>query len=124
MPPTRITRAELRLMRVLWDRGPLAIRDVRDALPARARPSYPTIQTLMYRLEAKGAVKRLSKRMGSAHVFAAVTPQSAVQAGLLEDVIAIFGGRRLPLVSHLIESGELSETELDQLRELLDRQRK
>jgi BlaI family transcriptional regulator, penicillinase repressor len=100
-------------MDALWDRGAASVREVQEALPAPTRPAYTTVQTTMYRLEGKGAVRR-AKKVGNAHVFEPVITRAAAHRRLVDDLLAIFGGRAQPLVAHLVETGRLT---LDDLQE-------
>ena len=107
MPLPRLTRLELQIMEALWTAGASSVREIQEAFPARDRPAYTTVQTMVYRLEAKGAVRRLNK-IGNAHVFEAVVSRNAAQRRLIDELIDLFGGRSQPVVAHLIESGNLT----------------
>lgn len=109
----RLSRLELRIMDVLWRQGELSIREVQEALPRHRRPAYTTVQTTMYRLENKGAVQRVRK-IGNAHIFKAVASRKEAERRLVDEMLALFGGRSQPLMSYLIESGGLT---LEDLRE-------
>lgn len=113
MATPKFTQLELRIMQVLWDRGAVPIRDIQEAFPDRDRPSYTTVQTTVYRLEAKKAVRRV-KKIGNAHIFEAVVSRNAAQGRLIDDLLGLFGGRTQPLMAHLVESGKLT---LDDVRE-------
>lgn|SRR5678815_401861 len=109
----KLARLELQIMEVLWDRGECCIRDIVDAFPARKKPAYTTIQTTVYRLAAKKALRQ-SRKVGNVHVFEPVIARSAAQRRLVDEFLSVFGGRTQPLMAHLIESGRLS---LDDLKE-------
>ncbi len=109
----RLSRLELGIMNVLWDRGDLSIREVQEAFTGRKRPAYTTIQTTIYRLEAKGAVERV-KKIGNAHVFSAVASRQEAERRVLDDLLGFFEGRPETVMSHLIETGNLS---LEDVRE-------
>ena len=109
----RLTKLELRIMDVLWRRGPASVREVQEAFPEPQRPAYTTIQTTMYRLEAKGAIRR-TKKISNAHIFEAVTSRTVAYRRLIDDLLSVFGGRSQPVMAHLIETGKLT---LDDLRE-------
>lgn len=109
----RLTKFELRIMDVLWARGEASIREVQEALPARERPAYTTVQTTMYRLEAKGAIRRL-KKISNAHIFQAVVSRVAAHRRLIDELLALFGGEAQPVMAHLVETGRLT---LDDLRD-------
>jgi BlaI family penicillinase repressor len=117
-PRTNLTRLELEIMRPLWQLRQATIREIREALPADRRPEYTTVQTIVYRLEDKGAVERV-KKVGNAHVFApAVTHKSTVGA-LVEDLIRRLGGTAEPVMAHLVESGKIGLKELRELEAML-----
>jgi predicted transcriptional regulator len=103
----RLTKLEMQIMETLWTRGEASIREVQEAFPAKSRPAYTTVQTTMYRLETKGSVRRV-KKVGNFHIFAATVERSAAQRRLVDDLLALFGGRTQPVMAHLIESGKLT----------------
>ena len=102
-------------METLWTRGPSSIRELLDDFPDDERLAYTTVQTVVYRLEAQKAVRRTSK-VSNAHVFQAVVSRDSAQHRLIDDLVALFGGRRLSIVTHLIESGKLTAEELREAR--------
>ena len=118
MPLPKLTRLELRIMETLWSKGPCSIRELLEAFPREDRLAYTTVQTVVYRLEEKNAVRRTSK-FGNAHVFEAVVSRDSAQHRMIDDLVALFGGRRLPIVTHLIESGKLSREEIREARAAL-----
>jgi predicted transcriptional regulator len=118
MPSPKLTRLELRIMDTLWSKGPCSIRDLLEAFPKAERLAYTTVQTVVYRLEAKKAVRRTSK-VSNAHVFEAVVSRSAAGHRMLDELVALFGGKRLPIMTHLIESGGLTPEELREARRAL-----
>lgn len=107
MPQPKLTRFELQIMEVLWTRETASIREIQEAFPEKDRPAYTTVQTTVYRLEAKKALRRV-KKVGNFHVFEAAISRDAAQRRLVDDLLALFGGRTQPVMSHLIESGKLS----------------
>jgi len=111
----KLTKLELQIMETLWTKGPSAIRELVEAFPEDERLAYTTVQTVVYRLEAKKAVKRTSK-LSNAHVFEAVVSRESAQRRLIDELVALFGGERLPIVMHLIESGKLTPEELREAR--------
>ena len=113
MSSPRLSRLELRIMDVLWNAGASSIREIQEALPEASRPAYTTVQTMVYRLEAKKAVRRVRK-IGNAHMFDAVISRGAAQRRAIDELLSLFGGRPQPVMAHLIESGHL---DLDDLRE-------
>ena len=118
MPPPKLSRLELQVMDALWSKGPCSIRELLEAFPGKDRLAYTTVQTVVYRLEEKKAVCRTSK-FGNAHVFEAVISRESARHRMIDDLVALFGGRRLPIVTHLIESGKLSSEELREARAAL-----
>src|ERR1700755_400810 len=107
MPQPKLTRLEIQIMETLWSKGPSSIRELLEAFPKDQRLAYTTVQTVVYRLEAKKGIRRTSK-FGNAHVFEAVVSRDSAQHRMIDDLVALFGGRRLPIVTHLIESGNVS----------------
>ena len=118
MPLPKLTRLELQIMETLWSKGPASIRELVEAFPKDERLAYTTVQTVVYRLEAKKAGRRTSK-FGNAHVFEAGVSRDSAQHRMIDDLVALFGGRRLPIVTHLIESGTLTPEELREARAAL-----
>ena len=109
----KLTKLELRIMEALWSRGACSIREIQEVFPERERPAYTTIQTTVYRLEDKKALRR-AKKISNAHIFEAVVSRNAAQSRLIDDLLGLFGGRTQPVMSHLIESGKLT---LDDIHE-------
>lgn len=108
-----LSKLELRIMEALWTQGPSSIREIQQSFPEKDRPAYTTVQTMVYRLEAKKAVRR-AKKISNAHIFAATLSRGAAQRRLIDDFLALFGGRTQPLMAHLIEAGKLT---LDDIQE-------
>lgn len=119
MAEPRVSRFELQLLEKLWELGPCSVREVQESLPKEDRPAYTTVQTMIYRLEEKGAVRRVRK-IGNAHVFAAVLTRKAVHRSLISDLLNLFGGSAAPLVSHLIETGKLTLADIKELEKTLE----
>src|SRR3984957_11013077 len=118
MPLPKLSRLELRIMDTFWTRGPSSVRELLEAFPEPERLAYTTVQTVVYRLEAKKAIRRIAK-VGNAHVFEAMVSRSSAQHRLIDDLVALFGGKRLPIVTHLIESGRLTPEEVREARRAL-----
>ena len=110
--PIRLSRLELKILETLWTQGSLAIREIQEAFP-EPRPAYTTIQTTVYRLEEKGAVRRV-KKIGNAHIFEAAVARQAAHRRLMDEWLALLGGRTQPVMSHWIETGQLT---LEDIRE-------
>jgi predicted transcriptional regulator len=113
VPEPKLSKLEFAIMDALWTRGESSIRELQETFPAKKRPAYTTIQTTVYRLEAKGSVRR-TRKVGNFHIFAATVSRSAAQRRLIDDLLALFGGRSQPVMAHLIESGKLT---LDDIKE-------
>src|SRR5499427_3051176 len=109
----KLTKIELRVMDAMWRLGPASVREIQEALPAKHRPAYTTVQTMVYRLEAKGAVRRV-KKIGNAHVFEPAISRESAQRRLIDELLSFFGGKIQPVMAHLVESGRLS---LDDVKE-------
>ena len=107
MPGKKLSKLELRIMETLWTNGEASIREMQEAFPEEGRPGYTTVQTMVYRLEAKGVVRRVRK-VGNFHMFAATVSRDAAQRRLVDDLLAMFGGQSRPVVAHLIEAGKLT----------------
>ncbi len=118
MPEPRISRFELQLLDKLWDLGPSSVREIQESLPEKDRPAYTTVQTMIYRLEEKGAVSRV-KKIGNAHLFQAALTRKAVHRRLIGDLLSLFGGSAAPVMSHLIETGKLTLADVKQLEKRL-----
>ena len=107
MAGPRLTKLEMQIMETLWTRGEASIRELQEAFPEKKRPAYTTVQTTVYRLEAKRVVKRVRK-VGNFHMFAAAVSRDAAQRRLVDELLAMFGGRTQPVMAQLIESGKLT----------------
>jgi predicted transcriptional regulator len=107
MAQPKLTKLELQIMETLWTHDTASIREIQETFPERDRPAYTTIQTTVYRMEGKKAVRRVRK-VGNFHVFEAAVSRNAAQRKLIDDLLALFGGRTQPVMAHLIESGKLS----------------
>lgn len=110
----RLTRFEMELMDALWDLGRASIREIQESLPERKRPAYTTVQTIIRRLQEKGAVRQV-KKVGNAHIFEPVVTRRAAHRRLIDELLDLFGGSARPLMAHLAEEGKLT---LDDLREI------
>lgn len=111
-------------MEALWTKGPCCVREIQESFPARNRPAYTTVQTMVYRLEVKKALRRI-KKISTALIFEAVVSRKAAERRLIDDLLGLFGGRSRPIMAHLIESGSLTlEDVRDAEKVLLDNERK
>src|ERR1051325_222638 len=109
----KLGKLELQIMEALWSRGPCSVREIQESFPAKRRPAYTTVQTMVYRLETKKALRRI-KKIATALIFEAVVTREAAERRLIDDLLGLFGGRSRPIMAHLVESGTLS---LDDVRE-------
>jgi BlaI family penicillinase repressor len=118
MAQPKLSKLELKIMEALWTKGPSSVREIQETFPAKRRPAYTTVQTIVYRLEAKNALRR-ARKIGNAHIFEAVISQTAAQRNLIDELLGLFGGRVQPLMSHLIESGQLTLDDIEKARAAL-----
>ncbi|HXC88491.1 MAG TPA: BlaI/MecI/CopY family transcriptional regulator [Candidatus Cybelea sp.] len=107
MSNPKLTKLELQIMEALWTRSNASIREIQESFPEKGRPAYTTIQTTVYRLEGKKAVRRI-KKVGNFHVFEAAVSRDVAQRKLIDDLLSLFGGSTQPVMAHLIESGKLT----------------
>jgi BlaI family transcriptional regulator, penicillinase repressor len=118
MVQLKLSKLELQIMEALWVHGALSVREVLEQFPQRKRPAYTTVQTQIYRLEAKKAVRR-GRKIGNAHIFEAAITRSAVRARLVDDFLAMFGGGMQPVMAHLVETGKLTLDDVQEAEKLL-----
>lgn len=121
MPPPKLSKLEFQIMEVLWDKSECSIREIQEALLAKKRPAYTTIQTTVYRMEAKKIVHRVRK-VGNFHMFAPVVSRATAQRRLIDEILTLFGGRGQPVMAHLIETGKLSLDDVQEAERLLKSQ--
>ena len=114
----KLTRLELQIMEALWSRGASSVREIQEAFPEKDRPAYTTVQTMVYRLEGKKAIRRVRK-IGNAHIFEAAISRSSAQRRLIDEFLSLFGVRSQPVMAHLIESGKLTLEDVKEAEQLL-----
>ena len=114
----KLTRLELKIMETLWSQSQASIREIQEAFPEKNRPAYTTVQTTVYRLEAKRALRRVRK-ISNAHIFEAAISRDAAQRRLIDDLLGLFGGRTQPVMAHLIESGRLTLEDVKEAEQTL-----
>jgi BlaI family transcriptional regulator, penicillinase repressor len=123
----KLTKLEFQIMEALWAGGEVSIREILESLPGKRRPAYTTIQTTVYRMEAKGVVHRV-KKVGNVHVFSASISRNAAERRLIDELLAVFGGRSQPVMARLVETGKLSLEDVREaeqaLRKLSGREKK
>src|SRR5262249_11404163 len=103
----KFTPLELRILEALWNQGKLSIREIQEAFPAKKRPAYSTVQTIVYRLEEKDAVRRLRK-IGNAHIFEAAISRHEAGGRFIDELLNLFGGSPRFVMAHMVEAGKLS----------------
>ncbi len=113
MPLPKLTPLELQIMEALWTRGACSVREIQESFPARKRPAYTTVQTTVYRMEAKKLLRR-TRKIATALIFEAAVTRQAAERRFIDDLLGLFGGRSRPIMAHLIQSGSLT---LDDIRE-------
>ena len=118
MAAPKLTPLELQIMEALWRLGRLSVREIQEAFPEPGRPAYTTIQTTVYRLEEKGALRRVRK-IGNAHVFDAVLTRQQGRGRLIDDLLGLFGGRTQPVMAHLVETGKLTLNDVREAEQLI-----
>ena len=114
----KLSKLEHQIMDALWSRGASSVREILEAFPDKGRPAYTTVQTMVYRLEDKGAIRRV-KKIGNAHIFDAAISRASAQRRLIDELLAFFGGSSQPVVAHLIESGNLTLDDVKEAEQLL-----
>lgn len=120
MSQPKITRFELELLEQLWKLGTASVREIQEGLPERNRPAYTTVQTIVYRLEEKKALRRI-KKIGNAHVFEPLVTRKAVYRRLIDDLLDLFGGSPEPVIAHLVEAGKLSLADIRAAEQALEK---
>jgi BlaI family transcriptional regulator, penicillinase repressor len=116
----KLSKLEHQIMEALWSRGASSVREILEAFPEKGRPAYTTVQTMVYRLEEKGAIRR-TRKIGNAHIFEAVISRASAQRRLIDELLAFFGGSSQPVVAHLIESGNLTLDDVKEAEQMLIR---
>jgi predicted transcriptional regulator len=109
----KLTKLELQIMETLWSKGACSVREIQEAFPEPRRPAYTTVQTTVYRLEGKRAV-RVAKKISNANIFEAAISRGEAQGRLIDELLSLFGGGTKPVMAHLVQSGKLT---LDDIKE-------
>lgn len=122
MRPPKLTRLELQILDVLWARGNASIREIQEAFPA-PRPAYTTIQTTVYRLEAKKAVRR-ARKISNAHIFEPTVAREVARHRLLDEVLSLFGGRVQPMMAQLVEAGKITLEDIKEVEKAIRERRR
>ncbi|HEX3940993.1 MAG TPA: BlaI/MecI/CopY family transcriptional regulator [Acidobacteriaceae bacterium] len=120
MPSPKLTKLELQIMESLWRRGSASIREIQEDFPQKRLPAYTTVQTTVYRLEGKKVVRR-ARKVGNFHIFEPLVSREAAQRRLVDELLALFGGRTQPVMAHLIDSGKLTLQDVKEAEKTLRR---
>ncbi len=118
MPRPKLTRLELQILEAMWTRGKASIREIQESFP-EPRPAYTTIQTTVYRLEAKKAARRVRK-ISNAHIFEPTIARDVARHRLLDEILSFFGGRAQPMMAQLAEAGKLNRDDIRELEKTID----
>ena len=118
MAKKKFTRLELQILEALWANGKASIREIQEAFP-EPRPAYTTIQTIVYRLEHKKALRRVRK-ISNAHIFEPTVAREVTRHGLLDDILSFFGGKAQPMMAQLAEAGKLTRNDIRELEKMID----
>jgi BlaI family transcriptional regulator, penicillinase repressor len=114
----RLSKLDLQILEALWTHGKASIREIQESFPA-PRPAYTTIQTTVYRLEGKKAVRRIRK-IGNAHIFEPIIPRDVARHRLLDEILSLFGGRAQPMMAQLAEAGKLTREDVRELEKAIE----
>jgi BlaI family penicillinase repressor len=120
MPLPKLSKLELQIMEALWSKGACSIREIQESFPVKKRPAYTTVQTMVYRLEAKKALRR-TKKISTAFIFEAAVTRESAERKLIDDLLSIFGGRSRPIMAHLVESGSVTLDDIREAEKLLEK---
>src|SRR5260370_41589334 len=118
MAQPKLSKLELQIMEALWTRGPCSVREILETFPRKGRPAYTTVQTMVYRLEAKKALRRV-KKISTALIVEAAVSREAAERRLIDELLSLFGGRTRPVMAHLIESGKLTLADVREAEKVL-----
>ena len=118
MTQPKLSKLELQILEALWGQGKASIREIQEAFPEPGRPAYSTVQTTVYRMEGKKALRRVRK-ISNAHIFEAAVSREAAQNRLIDDLLGLFGGRTQPVMAHFIESGKLTLEDVEEARKAI-----
>jgi BlaI family transcriptional regulator, penicillinase repressor len=118
VPPPKLSKLEFQIMEMLWNKSECSIREIQESFPARTRPAYTTVQTTVNRMEGKEVVQRVRK-VGNFHVYAPAISRESAQRRVIDDMLALLGGRSQPVMAHLIEAGKLSLDDVKEAERLL-----
>ena len=117
MAAPKLSKLELQILEALWANGKASIREIQEAFP-EPRPAYTTIQTTVYRLEGKKAVRRVRK-ISNAHIFEPIVARDVTRHRLLDEILGLFGGRAQPMMAQLAEAGKLTRDDIKELERIV-----
>jgi BlaI family transcriptional regulator, penicillinase repressor len=120
MSQPKLTKLELQIMEALWNKGACSIREIQEHFPEDLRPAYTTVQTTVYRLETKKALRR-AKKISNAHIFEAVISRNTAQRTLVDSLLSLFGGASQPVMAHLIEADKITMEDLKEAQKILQK---
>jgi predicted transcriptional regulator len=123
MTSKRLTKLELQIMDVFWAQGACSVREIQEAFPEARRPAYTTIQTVVYRLETKGAV-RIVKRISNANIFEPAISRDEAQGRAVDELLALLGGKTRPVMAHLVKTGQLKLSDIQEAERMLRQHQK
>lgn len=123
MPNPKLTKLELQVMEALWQKGACSVREIQETFPEASRPAYTTVQTTVYRLERKKAL-RCVKRISNANIFEAAISRDDAQHRLIDELLALLGGKGKLVMAHLVESGELTLDDVKEAEKALRKEKK
>src|SRR5215831_16504800 len=118
MPRPKLTKFELQILEVLWANGRASIREIQESF-SEPRPAYTTVQTTVYRLEGKEALRRVRK-IGNAHIFEPTVPRDVARRRLLDEILSFFGGRAQPMMAQLVEAGKITRDDIRELEKTIE----
>ncbi|HEY4362131.1 MAG TPA: BlaI/MecI/CopY family transcriptional regulator [Bryobacteraceae bacterium] len=119
MAKPKLTKLELQILEALWAQGKASVREIQESFP-EPRPAYTTIQTTVYRMEGKGAVRRV-KKVGNAHIFEPAVAREVARVRLLDEILSFFGGKAQPMMAQLAESGKLTREDVRELEKTIEK---
>jgi BlaI family penicillinase repressor len=119
MISSKLTKLELQIMEALWSHGMCSIREIQETFPAKSRPAYTTVQTTVYRMESKRKILRRAKRISNADIFEATISREGAQGTLIDELLALLGGRAMPVMAHFVKSGKLTLDDVKDAEKML-----
>ena len=118
LPSSRLTKLEMRVLEALWQKGACSVREIQETFPEPGRPAYTTVQTTVYRLERKKAL-RCVKRISNANIFEAAISRKDAQRRLIDDLLTLLGGGGKLVMAHLVEAGKVTLADVKEAEKVL-----